>query len=299
MLLLSAQKMFLCLVAVSLLHLTSSTVITPPSTISNFCSVLHQYATVDTKTVANQTFKLCIAYPKWSQKGALAGGSEMRFNGTHRFDLTPNASAPGHYNCVSKYFGKPDPRSLPFGFITLDSDATFNHTSKQPIDTFQHVNIFSATRPYSPHTTKVAWMNWYVHTITNTTEHQLLRSACRQPASQVQPNATGQSIGIRDFGQDFVTPTSAAKFHPPLHTICIPSKGPIPPTPFVPATCDPTCQTDSLCCKDPSSSNPACCYAVKECSQVHNVMEEVVEKEVVDEEEEAYAVGKQDWWSWK
>ena len=285
--------MFSFLVSFAVLLLTSSTSSSsPPSTISNFCSELHQYATIDTKTVANQTFNLCISYPNWSQKGAQSGGAEQRFNGTHRFDLTPNASAPGHFNCISKYFGKPDPRSLPFGFITIDPDATFNRTAKQPIDSFQNVDIFSASRPYSPHTTKVAWMNWYVHTITKTTNnHQLLRTECLQPASQVKPNATGQSIGIRDFAKDFVTPSSPTHFHPPANTVCVPSKGPQPPTPFVPAKCDPKCETGSLCCKDPSSTDPACCYAVKDCSQVHNY-------ENGEDEKEAFGLLEQDWWSW-
>ena len=115
----------------------------PPATISSFCSTLQQYATITNVTVSNATFSLCIDYPRWSQKGRRDDpqAQDKRFNGTHRFDLTPNSSAPGGVNCVVTEFGIPDPRSMPFSFIAIDADAAFMATSPGPVDGFPHVAI--------------------------------------------------------------------------------------------------------------------------------------------------------------
>ena len=100
---------------------------------------------------------------------------------------------------------------------------------------------------------------------------EFLRMTCKQPASQVQPGATGLSIGTRDFSRDFVTPPPTGTFTPPAGAVCKAGKGPSPPTPFVPGTtCNPKCDTGTLCCRDPSVKvDDSCCFKVTNCSQVH------------------------------
>ena len=238
----------------------------PPVTITSFCSTLHQYATVDGTTVDDEHHQLCIDYPRWSRvikQPAL----NQRFNGTHRFDLTPNSTAPSGFNCIVTFFGKPDPRSLPFEFIAIDADATLNRSVKS-FDGFSSVQVWAASRPISPHSKAVATMNWFVENTTHAAKHEFLRTSCTQPASDVRPGAPGLSVGIRDFSKDFVTPPAPRTFDPPAGVVCTGGGG--GGGGFEPSTgCKPACATGALCCKSATGPPPGACFKVTNCSQVH------------------------------
>ena len=249
----------------------------PPATLGSFCATLHQFASLNGSSTADSKIPLCLDFPRWSQRAPPPGGAragEERFNGTHRFDLTPNVTAPGGVNCVVTAFGKPDPRSPPFGFVAVDADATFNRTA--PMDGFPGAQVWSAARPFSPHTTKYAWMNWFIAANSSSSSSssrggglaRLLRSTC----TQLNTFVPGLSVGSRDFAQDFVAPPPPGAFEPPAAAVCTPAPAPgPPPAPFVPGDgCHPACAAGSLCCRDPSvAADTGCCYAVSSCSQVH------------------------------
>jgi hypothetical protein len=234
----------------------TSLALTPPAVKDNFCTSLDQFVTVNGTKQQDESFTLCLDYPKWTRIEDSQGIHQV-FNGTHRFDLSKNAKSPGGFDCVVTGFGKPPKQAMPFSFIQIDPAATFNQTVSD-LDGFASAQEWSKaiTLPTGP-----GRMDWYVEN-TTAPPSEFLRTAATQT-----PPGGGVSVGTRDFSKDFTSPAPAGTFEPPAGVKCTDGGG---SGGMVPSTgCAPACGTGALCCMDKGASPPGTCYTCDDCSEVH------------------------------
>ena len=238
----------------------------PPPTHLSWCSNAQQYLTVNGSVKHSVTFHICmdsdLSHLRWS---ANITGHPQRFNGTTRFDLTPNASAPGGFSCVSKYFGKASIHMMPWSMVQIDPNAAFNRTEQQ-VDGFAHVNVWSVYRPArtAPVHIQAQTMEWHIENTSVTPSKEFLRSTCIQRAFPPSPPGLMQA-GTRDFSHDYVTPAPAGMFDPPAGVVCQAAPG---HRPMVPDDhCKPKCPAGSLCCRAPGTDPPGYCLTVHSCNQ--------------------------------
>jgi hypothetical protein len=141
---------------------------------------------------------------------------DQRFNGTDRFDLTPDSSAPGGYTCTSETIGPAPAHSFPFTMLEIDADATLNGTEAN-IDGFPSVQVwthFSTGGKPIPD----QHMTWLV---VNTTAppHELLRYSVT--IHTVDPaGKTHTQTSVRDWSTNFTTEVQASAFSPPPGVDC-------------------------------------------------------------------------------
>ena len=100
----------------------------PPQIKPAFCADMRQSLTVNGTVTQDETMHLCMDTEalKWSR--TTSDQQQQVFNGTDRFDLTPNATAKGGFNCQRTTFGVPKPDSLPFSMVVLDDGANYNRS---------------------------------------------------------------------------------------------------------------------------------------------------------------------------
>ena len=120
----------------------------PPPTHPSWCADAKQYVSVNGTITHSETFHLCLdSTPgslRWSRKPG-ASSPIQYFNGTTRFDLTPKGTT-GEMACTATYFGPAKPNMMPWAFVLVDPNATFNRT-EHGYDGFPDVGVWSVYRP--------------------------------------------------------------------------------------------------------------------------------------------------------
>ena len=240
----------------------------PPPTHASWCaSAAHQTLSINGTVKQSRTFSLCLDSTPGSLRWASnVSGHQQAFNGTTRFDLTPNASAPQGVDCVATYFGPPPAGAEPWSFVLVDGNATFNRTEHN-VDGFRDVGVWSVYRPpksHGPFKIQGQWMEWRIENTSSTPAKEFLSTTCTQKAFPPSPPGVIQA-GVRDFSGGYQTPAPQGAFEPPKGVKCHPAPG---SKPMVPDDHCGTCPSGSLCCKDPDAKS-GYCLGVKSCSQIH------------------------------
>ena len=240
----------------------------PPPTHPSWCADAKQSLSVNGTVRQSTTFRLCLD----STPGSLRWSSNVTgilqvFNGTTRFDLTPNSSAPGGVSCVATYFGPAISTQMPWSFIRIDDDSAFNRT-EHDVDGFEDVNVWSKYRPeqMEPIRIPAQLMEWRIENTSQGAKKEFLSSSCIQAAFPPSPPGLMQD-GTRDFSHNYVTPAPESSFSAPSGSHCVPAPG---SEPWVPDDgCKPACPTGALCCRDPHSAPPGYCMSVTSCAEIH------------------------------
>ena len=193
---------------------------TPPNVTTDFCCTLEQWVLVNstsgplpppnTTWQPGSRFKLCIdtTNKRWSREGE--GVDTQRFNGTDRFTLTKNTSAPGGYNCVQKTFGPPkEPLGMPWQMVDIDVDASADGT--ETFDGIASVARWVHDRPKKG-MFPAGNMTWHIAPGTNPS---MLRTSY---VTAAEPPAPGVTSGEREFSLYFTT--TLPSFNPPPGVVC-------------------------------------------------------------------------------
>lgn len=235
----------------------------PPPTHKTWCADAHQYLTVNGTMKQSETFHLCLdSTPgslRWSR--TKAGAVDQYFNGTTRFDVMQNGS------CVATFFGPAKPGQLPWSFVEIDANATFNRTEHY-YDGFKDVNVWTVFRPAKtqPIHIQAQLMEWRIENTSSSATKEFLSASCIQKAFPPSPPGLMQD-GVRDFSGKYTTPAPVDSFTPPAGVKCQAAPG---SKPWVPDDgCKPACGTGSLCCRDPAVSPPGYCLGVTSCAEIH------------------------------
>lgn len=231
-----------------------------------WCADVNQTLYVNGSATQSQSFHLCLdSTPgslRWSQSGMHPGVTQY-FNGTTRFDVTPNGT--GTPSCVETYFGPGKASQLPWAFTKIDDNAVFNRTEHN-VDGFKDVNVWTVFRPAHPPPVKTPamTMEWRVENTSSTVDKEFLSSS----SIQTDPHDPSKmQDGVRDFSANYTTPAPKDSFSPPAGLKCTAAPG---SKPFEPDDgCKPTCASGSLCCRDPNVPPPGTCFGVTDCSQIH------------------------------
>jgi len=241
----------------------------PPPTHLSWCADANQYLTVDGNVTQQQKFHLCLdSTPgslRWSR--IMKGIPTQYFNGTTRFDLTPNGTG---FSCVATYFGPASKQQMPWTFVEIDANATFNRTEHN-VDGFKDVNVWTVYRPAKTEPVKIQaqTMEWRIENTSTTDSKEFLSASCIQAAFPPSPPGHIQD-GVRDYSANYTTPAPEGSFSPPKGVKCTAAPG---SEPFVPDKgCKPACAKGSLCCRDPNlGPGNGACYGVDDCSQIHSL----------------------------
>jgi hypothetical protein len=171
----------------------------PPTLANSYCADVTETLTVDgvKNPISTNAYNLCVdgVNMRWSQAQAPTGAGYNIFNGTRFWELFPDPSLPGGFNCTYKDSGAEPSTDMPYRMVDMDANADLNKT--ETYDGVKGAQNWYAYRPGSSSggiVRPAEQMHWHVDATVATP--YLLASECDQTAQA--PN-TGLQHGARDF----------------------------------------------------------------------------------------------------
>ena len=180
--------------------LTLAHAASPPALQNSYCADVTETLTVDgvKNPLSTNAYNLCVdgVNMRWSQAQAPAGAAYSIFNGTQFWELFPDASLPGGYNCTYKVSGPEPATDMPYRMIDLDADADLNKTETYDgVTGAQNWYSFRAGKTSGGIQYPSEMMHW--HLDVTATNPYMLATECVQAAQA--PNTGKLQHGIRDF----------------------------------------------------------------------------------------------------
>jgi hypothetical protein len=199
------KKMSKFIIAASTL-VVAATAASPPNLDNFYCADVTETLSVDgVKTpISTNAYNLCVdgVNMRWSQAQAPIGAGFSIFNGTVFWELFPDPSLPGGFNCTYRNSGTEPSTDMPYRMVTIDANADLNKT--ETYDGVKNAQNWYAFRPGKSSggmQFPAEQMHWHVDSVASTP--YLLATECVQAA---QAPYTGKlQHGTRDFSANRTT----------------------------------------------------------------------------------------------
>jgi hypothetical protein len=188
---------------IAALTLTMASAASPPTLVNSYCADVTETLTVDgvKDPLSTNSYNLCVdgVNMRWSQAQAPAGAGYSIFNGTQFWELFPDPSLPGGFNCTYKISGAEPATDMPYRMVDLDPDADLNKTETYDgIKNAQNWYSFRPGKSSGGMQYPSEQQHWHIDaTGTNEDASYLLASECVQAARA--PNTGKLQHGTRDF----------------------------------------------------------------------------------------------------
>lgn len=203
---------------------------TPPVLESSFCTDVVQWKMVNSSLgplppgpyKPGHAFHMCLDTPakRFSMHGVVVDMVSHKvfeawhiYNGTDMFNLTPNASAPGGYQCGFISMAV-DPQADPFAYVVIDDEATPGPPAS--IDGLDGVQTWLHARPRHG-AYEGGNMTWFVLPGGPGGAPRLLRTSYLQ-YSLMKNHTADANDGQRDFSSNYTKKTDGLE--PPAGVVC-------------------------------------------------------------------------------